>query len=79
MLNATLALLKNEGVFDHFGKAKTLSFLNEIRKIGCENDCNDGEILDEIGEELGICYSCWDYGDEFEYGICKKCRSKFKN
>lgn len=75
MLNNVISLLKEENVFDLLGKEKTLNLLNKIRKIGCNYDCNNGEILENIGEELNVCYSCWNYSDELEYGNCKECRS----
>ena len=77
MLNTVLFLLKEQNVFDYLGKEKTLKFLNRIRDIGWDNDCNNGEILDKIGEQLGVCYTCWEYGGNLEYGICEKCREGF--
>ncbi|AIY78794.1 hypothetical protein U728_1627 [Clostridium botulinum 202F] len=43
-------------------------------KIGRDYDCNNGEILDEIAEELGICYCCLKETDDIEEGLCKECR-----
>lgn len=54
MINDILYILDEYKVFDVLGKQKTLDLLNKIRKVGIENDCNDGEILDEIGEKLKI-------------------------
>lgn len=58
-------------------KKKHCIILNEIRKIGCDYDCNYGEILEDIGEELNVCYECWSYSDELEEGSCEKCRSRW--
>ena len=78
MLNAVLYKLRDYNIFDSLGKEKTLALLHDIRIIGFDADCNNGEILYKIGEELGICYQCWSYGEGFQYGICKECQSGFK-
>lgn len=77
LLNEVLILLDEQKVFDFFGQEKTLDFLEKIRKIGMYHDCNSGEILDKIGEKLQVCYSCWEYNDNFEHGICLKCRERW--
>lgn len=74
MLNEVLCLLDEQNFFKYLGKEKTLKFLNDVREVGDRYDCNEGEILEEIGEELSICYECWDYGKNFEYGACEECR-----
>jgi hypothetical protein len=70
-LNAILMLLEEYSYFKNLGSAKTLEFINEAIKL-CP-DCNNGEILDEIGERLGICYMCVEYAKELEDGICPSC------
>ena len=71
MLNEVLELLNNFEIFKILGKEKTLLFIEEICKIGFDNDCNDGEILEGIGEKLNICYSCKEYSECLEGGLCK--------
>ena len=78
MLNAVLNVLDENNVFQFLGKEKTLKFLKSIRNIGLDYDCNDGEVLDEIGEKLKVCYTCWDYSDFLEDGICNECRTCWK-
>jgi hypothetical protein len=73
LINQILFLLNDHEVFQFFGKEKTLQFLKRIREIGCEHDCNAGEILEEIGEQLKICYCCWEYADSLENEMCGKC------
>jgi hypothetical protein len=73
LINAMLHLLDDYQVYESLGKEKTLAFMEKIRNISFDNDCNDGEILENIGEKLGICYGCWDYKDDLEYGVCKEC------
>ena len=70
LTNNILCLLDENDIFKILGKKKTLEFLDAVRLIGCENDCNDGEILDVIGEKLKICYQCWEYSEKLQDGIC---------
>lgn len=76
VLNKVLRVL-NDKEYDFFkgiGKDKTLAFITFVIKIGDYEDCNSGEILDEIGQKLGICYDCLNYADDLENGgICRKC------
>jgi hypothetical protein len=70
-LNEILTLLEEYKFFKKLGSVKTLEFINEAIQL-CE-DCNNGEILDEIGERLGICYMCVEYAKKLEDGICSAC------
>ena len=73
MLNEVLYALKECNAFEFLGKERTLEFLDKVRVIGDDYDCNHGEILDNIGEELMVCYQCWDYCDAMDGGICYTC------
>ena len=79
MLNQVLFLLKDE--YDFFvnidSKIKA-SFLSDVLTIGYDYDCNDGEILQDLGQELEFCYSCHEIDTEFEEegDICKNCCNK---
>ena len=75
MLNSVLRLLDDHyNFFATLNKEETLKFIKKIIQIGISEDCNDGEILDEIGKKLGICYSCIEFtADINEDGICAKC------
>lgn len=77
LINKILFLLNRFDTFNILGKEKTLQFLKEIRKIGYDHDCNNGEILERIGEALGVCFTCWEYGSNLESGVCKECRSEW--
>jgi len=74
MLNNVLRTAKDIGIFEVIGKDKAREFALELTKIGNHYDCNDGEILMDIGEELNICYCCLGESDVFEEGLCKSCR-----
>jgi len=76
MLNEVLHTAKDIGIFKNIGKEKARKFALEMIKIGRDYDCNNGEILDEIAEELGICYCCLKETDDIEDGLCKNCRGE---
>lgn len=72
-VNDVLYTAKDMGILEAIGQEKARQFALEIIKIGRKYDCNDGEILNEIGEELGICYYCLKEVDDIEKGLCKEC------
>ena len=74
MLNDVLHKIKDMGIFESIGKEKSHEFALEMIKVGKNYHCNDGEILNEIGEELGICYYCLKESEDIEKGLCKECR-----
>lgn len=76
LLNAVINLLDEHKVFETIGKDNTQSLISEILKLKWDWDLNAGEILDGIGEKLGICYECGKYGDKLDYGVCMKCESR---
>lgn len=74
MLNEVLKLLDRYEFFNTIGKGKTHSFISQILKLSQHYDCNEGEILEEIGKKLGICYYCGNYASNLaEDGVCLKC------
>lgn len=74
MLNEVLSIAKEMGVSDSIGKEAFRKFALKLVKIGYNYDCNSGEILDNFGEELGICYCCLEQTDALVHGRCQKCR-----
>ncbi len=75
MLNDVLLLLGKYGFFDGLTQDKILEFANDVVKIGCYHDCNNGEIFDEIGKRLKYCYCCNKFSAEIgEEGLCQECR-----
>lgn len=50
MLNDVLHIAKDIGVFENIGKEKAHEFALEIIKIGKIYDCNNGKILEFIGD-----------------------------
>lgn len=74
LINEILCLLDEFKFFKSIGQEKTLTFLKDIKKLSYGYDCNDGEILEELGEKLKVCHTCWEYSDDLKYGVCDKCR-----
>lgn len=73
MLNNVLELCRENGILDALTKEARMKFFSDIVKLGCGYDCNEGEILEGIGEDYKICYLCLEEKDELENGICKEC------
>ena len=76
LLNSVLYVTEEMGIFDILGKDRSREFVLKLIKIGRRYDCNNGEILDTIGEELGICSYCLGESNDFEDGLCMKCRKE---
>ena len=76
MLNEVLHLLEERGFFKSLSKKEMHEFAKQVLKIGCDWDCNNGEILEEIGRRFCICYCCQEYLDPSQPendGLCKAC------
>lgn len=76
MLNEVLCKAEDMGIFKQIGKDKAVEFILALVEIGEDHDCNSWEILENIGEKLGICYGCLKPSDNLKYGLCKDCRSE---
>ncbi len=76
MLNNVLMMMEERSVFKLLGKEETQALVIDIIKMSEQYDCNPGEILDDIGERVGVCYYCQNPADEFHDGICKSCYEK---
>ncbi len=74
MLHDVLTLLEKRGFFADLEPEGIREFLKEIVKIGHHHDCNQGEILEGIGERMGVCYCCMEPAESFEHGLCPSCR-----
>jgi recombinational DNA repair protein RecR len=78
MLNEVLHLLEERGVFATLGSEAAQRLALDITKLSRRYDCNPGEILDEIGERLGICRWCMTAKADLVDGVCVSCRDKSK-
>ena len=76
LLNATLKLIDNYNFFSTLDKEKIESFVQEIFRLSWDFDCNRGEIFEDIGTKLGICYECGKFADILNHDICLKCMPK---
>ena len=73
MLNRILKMLEQEAVFEHLGKDSSQIVVQKILSISNFYDCNSGEVLEEIGERLGICSCCYKVAEKFQDGLCQNC------
>ncbi|OOM09419.1 hypothetical protein [Clostridium saccharobutylicum] len=78
MLNEVLCKMKSMDILKEIGKEKSHEFALAVIKIGRRYDSNNGEILEDVGRELGICYCCLEETYELDYsGLCKDCGGEF--
>lgn len=78
MLNETLHILEKRGVFTLLGSAPSQELVLDIIRIAGQYDCNSGEILEEIGQRLGICYYCENSKPDLKDGVCEQCRAEWE-
>ena len=74
MLNSLLVMLERESFFSQIGPERTTEFVSDVLGLAMGYDGNPGEVLDGIGERLGICYECRRYRNALEDGVCASCR-----
>jgi hypothetical protein len=74
MLNDVIGILDQADVFKLLGQDKSREMILEIVKVaGWQYDCNSGEILEGVGEQVGICYCCMEPATTFHEGLCDRC------
>lgn len=76
MLNSMLVMLERESFFSQIGPERTTEFVSHVLWLAMGCDGNPGEVLDGIGERLGICYQCLESRDALEDGVCASCRHR---
>lgn len=74
MLNKVLLLMEERGVFAQMGQEAAQRLVLEIVKLSDRYDCNENEILEEIGERLRICSVCLAVKADLIKSICVACR-----
>ena len=75
LMNDVLIRLEAQSFFADIGEERTLSFVQEALALSRYHDGNPGEALAGVGQRLGICYYCWERGDDLRQGICRECRA----
>ena len=55
MLNDVLNILDKESIFEHLGRERTQNLALKILDLSFDHDCNPGEILEGIGDRVGVC------------------------
>lgn len=74
LLNDVLIRLEEDSFFADIGEERTLGFVRGALALSRHHDGNPGEVLAGVGRRLGICYYCWDRGEDLRQGICRNCR-----
>ncbi len=77
MLNKVLKMLLSHSAFESLETEKTQSIVLDLLKISDYYDCNSGEILEDIGELLGVCYHCKSAAQDFREGVCLNCYERY--
>ena len=77
MLNEVLRALERRGVFELLGRPAAQELVIEIVRLSDHYDCNVGEILEEMGEKLGICSWCLTPRTDLADCICGACRARW--
>ena len=75
LLNEVLHLLEARGLFTQLGPEATQQLVRDIVRLSSRYDCNRGEIMEEIGERLGICSRCLTAQSDLTHGMCGSCRN----
>lgn len=73
MLNDVINITDKLGILESIGIEKTREFILKLVDLGDGYDCNPGEILDRIDDEIGICSYCLEVKEKIRYGRCIEC------
>ncbi|MCI0455549.1 MAG: hypothetical protein L0Z62_01050 [Gemmataceae bacterium] len=74
LLAEVLATLDRYKVFRLLGPNKARKMVAEIVERACEQyDCHAGDILEEYGAKLGICWVCLSTRRKLQEGVCREC------
>ena len=73
MLNSLLTMIERESFFSDIGPERAMELISHVLGLAMEHDGNLGEVLNGIGERLGICYQCRQQRDELHHGVCSSC------
>jgi hypothetical protein len=76
LLNEVLLSAKETGIFKAISQKKKVTFLKEVLRTGADYDCNPGEILENLGDDIGICYCCSEESKTLKEGLCPECYSE---
>jgi recombinational DNA repair protein RecR len=77
LLGDVLITLRRYGVFELLGPEKTQQLVVEIAKRAEKQyDCQVGDMLENEGRLLGICWCCLSANGLQENGICQQCNDR---
>lgn len=73
LLNKVLKALVGHKVFATIGNTASRKVVRKILKIAKYTDCDDDEILRDVGRKVFICERCAKNADKLKKGLCLKC------
>ncbi|OON96497.1 MAG: hypothetical protein ATN31_01750 [Candidatus Epulonipiscioides saccharophilum] len=76
MLNNVLCELSNQTFFALLPLETRRSFAKRIMNIGTRCDCNEYEILEDVGRSVGLCEHCGTHVPVGEM-LCNECADYF--
>ncbi len=79
ILNNVLKELLTGNFFTELSHEKKELFCKKIIDIGCCEDCESGEIFEDIGHELHFCYLCMKHKEvpKKKFTTCTSCTEFF--
>lgn len=77
LLNYALHRFAENGLVERLGKRKVQAIVLDVINFATRQyDCNESEILDELGAQLGLCYYCLQPVTELKDNLCLRCRQE---
>lgn len=76
MLSKVLLLMEERGIFAKIGRKAAQQLMLDIVKLSDRYDCNENEILEDIGERFKICWDCRAVKPVLIDGMCLECRDR---
>jgi hypothetical protein len=74
LLNDLLKKIAARRIFEKLGQTKTRAFLKKVLEISNKYDCNQNEVLEDLGKKLGICKECLRFDKIIKEDLCPKCQ-----
>ena len=74
LLNQVLEMMDDYHMLKNLDPVSRHKFIKSVVELACEEyDCNQGEILEDIGKRYQICCLCLDQKELGEDDICNDC------
>ena len=77
MLNRVLRTLEGESVFEYLGRERTQNLTLNFLRLAEKYDCVAAEVLEGIGQRIGVCHRCERAADDFVDDGCRECHEEW--